>query len=320
MADKVYLEFERPIAELEAKIDELSALADSGGVSMSGELEALRVKADELRSEIYSSLTPWQRVQLARHPRRPYTVDYVNYLIQDFVEIHGDRQFADDQAILTGFGLFRGKPICIAGHNKGHNTKENITRNFGSPHPEGFRKAIRVMQVAARFEIPIITFLDTAGAYPGIGAEERGQAEAIARNIRDMFALPVPIIVVVIGEGGSGGALGIGVGNRVLMQENAYYSVISPEGCASILWRTRDEAQTAAEILRLNAPNLLALGVIDEIIPEPLGGAHRDYVAAAENLGARVEFHLNELRAYSPKQLMDDRYNKFRAMGKVEGL
>jgi len=317
MAEKIYLDFEKPIAELEAKINELTALAKSGGVAMNAEIDQLKLKADEMRREIFSHLTRWQRVQLARHPRRPYTIDYVTNLLDDFVEVHGDRQFADDMAILAGFGMFRGRPLCVAGHNKGHNTKENLVRNFGSPHPEGFRKAIRVMQMAGRFGIPIVTFLDTAGAYPGIQAEERGQAEAIAHNIRDMFSLPVPMVVAVIGEGGSGGALGIGVGNRVVMQENAYYSVISPEGCASILWRTRDEAATAAEILKITAPDLLRMGVIDEIVPEPLGGAHRDAKAAATILGDALERHLNELGKLTPDELLTDRYSKFRAIGVV---
>ena len=315
MPDKVVLEFERPIAELENKITELTALSESGGVALKDEIAALKQKVEELRMQIYSNLTSWQRVQLARHPKRPYTIDYVTNLIEGFIELHGDRQFADDMAILTGFGLFRGRPVCVVGHNKGHNTKENLARNFGSPHPEGFRKAIRVMQHAGRFGLPIFTFLDTAGAYPGIQAEERGQAEAIARNIRDMFALPVPMIVTVIGEGGSGGALGIGVGNRVLMQENAYYSVISPEGCAAILWRSREEAPTASEIMKINAASLLKLGVIDEIIPEPLGGAHHDCKTATEMVGNVIEKHLCELEKMSADQLLDDRYKKFRAMG-----
>ena len=309
------LDFERPIYDLEEKVKELRKMMEEEGLDLSSEIKHLESKADELRRQIFANLDPWQRVQVARHPRRPYTYDYVKLLITDFVEVHGDRQFADDRAILTGFGRLGGQSVCIAGHQKGRTTKENLWRNFGSPHPEGFRKAIRVMKIADKFNIPILTFLDTAGAYPGIEAEERGQAEAIARNIKEMFTVGVPIIVNIIGEGGSGGALGIGVGNVVLMLSNAYYSVISPEGCAAILWRDRAQAPTSSRILRISAPDLLKLKVIDEIVEEPLGGAHTNYAATAQALGQAISRHLQPLLSMSREELVEHRRKHFRGMG-----
>jgi len=309
------LEFERPIYDLEQKAKELERLSQEEGLDLSDEIRVLREKVDKLREEIFSNLDSWQRIQLARHPKRPYTIDYVENMLDDFVEIHGDRLFREDRAVLAGFGTLEGQPVCIIGHNKGHTTKENLERNFGSPHPEGYRKALRVMRLADKFGVPILTFLDSAGAYPGIGAEERGQAEAIAKNILEMFKLGVPIIINVTGEGGSGGALGIGVGDVVLMQAYTYYSVISPEGCAAILWRDRAEAPTSAKILRITAPDLMKLGVIDEIVPEPLGGAHNDYKLAAEYLKEAIVKHLKPLLKMDRIELIERRRAKFRKMG-----
>ncbi|RLC42583.1 MAG: acetyl-CoA carboxylase carboxyl transferase subunit alpha [Candidatus Coatesbacteria bacterium] len=309
------LDFEKPIYDMETKIKELERLQGEEGLDLKDEIKALRAKANKLREEIFANLDSWQRIQLARHPKRPYTTDYVENMLDDFIEIHGDRLFRDDKAILAGFGVLDGQTVCIVGHNKGHTTKENLERNFGSPHPEGYRKGLRVMRLADKFGVPIITFLDSAGAYPGIGAEERGQAEAIAKNILEMFKLGVPIIVCVTGEGGSGGALGIGVGDVVLMQEYTYYSVISPEGCAAILWRDRAEAPTSAKILRITAPDLMKLGVIDEIVSEPIGGAHNDYKLAAENLKKAIVRHLKPLLKMGRDELIRKRREKFRKMG-----
>ncbi|MBN1689378.1 MAG: acetyl-CoA carboxylase carboxyltransferase subunit alpha [Candidatus Omnitrophica bacterium] len=309
------LPFERPIVELEKKIDELRSSSDSE-IDLSGEIKSAEKKLEKALKDVFDNLTPWQRVQVARHPLRPYTLDYVNYLTTDFLVLHGDRHFSDDRAIICGFGRWKGKkPVCIIGHQKGRDTKENLLRSFGSAHPEGYRKAIRIMRMAEKFGHPIICFIDTPGAYPGIGAEERGQAEAIAYNLREMAELTVPIVAVVIGEGGSGGALGIGVADKILILENAYYSVISPEGCAAILWKENSRAPDAAKALKLTGEDLKGLGIIDGIISEPLGGAHRDFEATAENLGEAIDEALLELSKISRRELPQRRYEKFRKMG-----
>ena len=309
------LPFERPVVELEKKIQELKTSA-SEGIDLSGEIKSAEKKLEKALKEIFDNLTPWQRVQVARHPLRPYTLDYINYLTQDFIEFHGDRRFSDDRAIITGFAMWNGKqPVCIVGHQKGRDTKENLLRSFGSAHPEGYRKAMRIMRMAEKFGHPIVCFIDTPGAYPGIGAEERGQTEAIAHNLREMSELTVPVVAVVIGEGGSGGALGIGVADRVFVLENAYYSVISPEGCAAILWKETARAADAAKALKLTAQDLLELEVIDGVIQEPLGGAHRDFEATAKNLSQVVTKALEELAGISRKELPELRYQKYRKMG-----
>lgn len=312
------LPFEKQVVEMERKINELRA-SSSGGIDLSGEIKSAEKKLEKALKDIYDNLTPWQRVQVARHPLRPYTLDYVEYLTRDFVELHGDRRFSDDRAIVCGFASWGGnETVCVIGHQKGRDTKENLLRSFGSAHPEGYRKAMRVMRLAEKFRRPIICFVDTPGAYPGVGAEERGQAEAIAFNMREMSDLTVPVIVIVIGEGGSGGALGIGVGDRIMILENAYYSVISPEGCAAILWKEQSKAPDAAQALKLTAQDLKNLGVIDEIIPEPLGGAHRDFVHTADNLKIAVDKALAELKEIPFKELPELRYQKFRKMGVFE--
>ncbi|MBU3758352.1 MAG: acetyl-CoA carboxylase carboxyltransferase subunit alpha [Candidatus Omnitrophica bacterium] len=308
------LSFERPVIELEKKIDELRASA-AQGIDLSGEISSAEKKMEKALKDIFDNLTPWQRVQVARHPLRPYTMDYIQYLTTDFVELHGDRHFSDDRAIVAGFAKWQGKPICVIGHQKGRDTKENLMRSFGSAHPEGYRKAMRIMRLAEKFATPILCFVDTPGAYPGVGAEERGQAEAIAYNLREMGDLTVPIVVIVIGEGGSGGALGIGVGDRVYVMENAYYSVISPEGCAAILWKDSSRSEDAARALKLTARDLKELGVIDDMIREPLGGAHRDFEATAENIRATVNSAFQELAEIPRKDLPGERYEKFRKMG-----
>lgn len=276
------LEFEKPIFELEKKINELKTLSQADSIDLQGEIKKLENKLGEVKKRTYAHLTPWQRVQIARHPKRPYTLDYIQMIFDDFIELHGDRAFADDKALVGGFAHFEGQDCLVLGHQKGRDVKENVYRNFGSAHPEGYRKAMRLMKLAEKFSIPIVIFVDTPGAYPGVGAEERGQAFSIANNLREMIRITVPIIVFVIGEGGSGGAIGVGVGDRVCVLENAYYSVISPEGCAAILWRDHRKAPEAAESLKLTAHDLQKLGIIDAIIREPLGGAHfdPDYVAA----------------------------------------
>ena len=312
------LEFEKPILELENRIAELRASEDS--VAARAEIARLEERLARQQQRVYSSLTAWQRTQIARHPKRPHTLDLVNLLLEDWVELHGDRVFGDDKAIVGGLALFEGEPVVVIGHQKGRDTRENIARNFGMPHPEGYRKALRLMQLAARFAKPVITFIDTPGAYPGLGAEERGQAEAIARNLREMAGLPTPVICVVTGEGGSGGALALGVGNRVLMLEYAIYSVISPEGCAAILWGEAGKAPEAAEIMRVTAPDLLKLGVIDAIVPEPVGGAHRDWDAAAASLRAVLREQLWELRSKSEAELIEERQEKFRRIGVFEEM
>lgn len=311
-------QFEEPILRLRERIEELSALPDDAAHRR--EIERLREKLERVSREIYASLTPWQKTLVARHPARPYTLDYIQALMTDFVELHGDRTFADDPAIVAGLARFRDRPVAVVGHQKGRDTKEKIRRNFGMPRPEGFRKALRVMRLAEKFGRPILSFVDTAGAYPGIDAEERGQAEAIAVNLRSMAAFHVPIIVVVTGEGGSCGALALGVGDRVLMLEHAIYSVISPEGCAAILWKDAGRKKEAAEALRLTAGDLKEFGVIDEIIPEPPGGAHADPGGATAAVGEAIDRHLREVSDVTPEERRERRYRKFRALGKHEEL
>ncbi len=311
----IVLDFERPILELERKINELRSLASDGSIDLEEEIKTLEARLEKLKKEVFESLTPWQRVQIARHPKRPYTADYINMITMDFVEIHGDRMFSDDKAMIGGFAKIDGEKVLVLGHQKGRDTKEKLMRNFGSAHPEGYRKAMRLMELANKFDIPIVAFIDTPGAYPGIGAEERGQANSIAHNLREMMLLKVPIIVIVIGEGGSGGALGIGIGDRVYVMENAYYSVISPEGCAAILWKDRLKAPQAAEVLRLTAKDLLNLGIIDEEIQEPLGGAHRDPEKAAQSIKKVIKKALKELKTIPKDELLDLRYKKFRKIG-----
>jgi acetyl-CoA carboxylase carboxyl transferase subunit alpha len=313
------LDFERPILDLEKKISELKALSSRGNSDFASEIAKLERKSKRLQSEIFSDLSRWQVVLLSRHPARPYFLDYVRMLFTDFFELAGDRHFAEDPSIVGGFGRFDGQPVMLIGHQKGRNTKENMMRNFGMPRPEGYRKAHRLMRLAERLSRPVVTFVDTPGAYPGIGAEERGQAEAIAANLELMAGLSTPIISIVIGEGGSGGALAIGVGNRVLMMEYSIYSVISPEACSSILYRDPSKAEKAAESLKLTAKDLLAFKVIDEIIPEPLGGAHREPQVAADEVASALRKHLAPLRGMSGAMLIEDRYRKFRAMGVFSG-
>lgn len=313
------LDFERPLLELEKKIGDLRNISRSGAIDMTQEIGRLEKKAKKLQEEIFNDLSRWQIVQLSRHNARPYFLDYVNLLFTDYCELAGDRLFGEDPSIVGGFARFDGQPVVVMGHQKGRSTKENMLRNFGMPRPEGYRKTRRLFELAARFNRPIFTFIDTPGAYPGIGAEERGQAEAIAVNLEVMAGLPVPVISTVIGEGGSGGALAIGVGNRVLMMQYSIYSVISPEGCASILFRDATRADKAAEALKLVATDLKALGLVDEVIPEPAGGAHRDPATAAQSLGGTLRKHLRELTRLKPDQLIDQRYEKFRAMGVFSG-
>jgi acetyl-CoA carboxylase carboxyl transferase subunit alpha len=312
---KNLLDFERPIFEIQTQLDELKKKSDSLGISSDGEIQAMEEKLAETRKEIFSNLTAWQRVQLARHPKRPFTLDYLQHAFTDFSELHGDRLFAEDRAVVGGFARLGEHRVMVIGTQKGRETKEKILRNFGSAYPEGYRKALRLMRLADKFGLPIITLIDTAGAYPGIGAEERHIAEAIAVNLREMMLLEVPTIAVVIGEGGSGGALGIGVADRVLILENAYYSVISPEGCAAILWKDRAAAPKAAEALKITARNLLELNLVDEVIPEPLGGAHNDAVATARTVKQHVLDHLEALQKLTPAERLKQRYGRFRAHG-----
>jgi acetyl-CoA carboxylase carboxyl transferase subunit alpha len=314
---KHQLDFEKPIIELQNKLDELREHPEkhSLDISFEEEIQLIEKKLEETRRQIFSNLTAWQRVQLARHPKRPYTLDYVRKAFTDFEELHGDRLFAEDRAMVGGFARLGEHRVMVIGTQKGRDTKENILRNFGSAHPEGYRKALRLMRLASKFGLPIITLIDTAGAYPGVGAEERHIAEAIAVNLREMTLFEVPIVAAVIGEGGSGGALGIGVADRVLILENAYYSVISPEGCAAILWEDRAAAPKAAEALKITARDLLELGLVDEIVPEPLGGAHNDHAIAAANLKTHLLKHLDELAAMPPDERLKKRYDKFRAHG-----
>ncbi|HEX7212623.1 MAG TPA: acetyl-CoA carboxylase carboxyltransferase subunit alpha [Methylomirabilota bacterium] len=310
------LEFEKPLLELENRIVELRESGDP--LAARDEIAKLEERLARQQQRVYSGLTAWQRTQIARHPKRPHTLDLINLLMEDWVELHGDRVFGDDKAIVGGLATFEGEPVVVIGHQKGRDTRENIARNFGMPHPEGYRKALRLMQLASKFGKPIITFIDTPGAYPGLGAEERGQAEAIARNLREMAGLTTSVICVVTGEGGSGGALAIGVGNRVLMLEYAIYSVISPEGCAAILWGDGAKAPEAAEIMRVTSPDLLKLGVIDAIVPEPVGGAHRNWEATAASLRAVLRDHLWQLKSKSETELIEERQEKFRRIGVFE--
>ncbi len=310
---KVILDFEKPVYELEKKIEEMRKYSDN--LDIAREIGKLEKKVDQLRHSIYKDLSRWQRVQLARHPDRPYTLDYIGMMLTDFVELHGDRRFGDDKAIVGGFGQLDGETVLVIGHQKGRDTKSNIMRNFGMPNPEGYRKALRLMQMAAKFGKPVVTLLDTPGAYPGLEAEERGQAEAIARNLFEMSHLPVPIVVVIIGEGASGGALGIGVGDRILMFENAWYSVIAPESCSSILWRSWEYKERAAEALRLTAPDLVEQGIVDRIVPEPLGGAHRDPAAVGQTLKKILAEEIRKLKKLKPDKLVQARIQKFSRMG-----
>lgn len=314
------LEFEKPIVELEQKIEEMRGLASSGQMDIDDEIQRLQEKLDKMYTKIYSGLSRWQRVQLARHPDRPYTKDYIHHITEDFLELHGDRLYADDKSIIAGIGKIENQQVAIIGHQKGRNTKQNVYYNFGMPNPEGYRKALRVMKLAEKFKRPIITLIDTPGAYPGIGAEERGQAEAIARNLFEMSHLKVPILIIVIGEGASGGALGIGVGDRILMMENTWYSVISPEGCASILYRDSSKAEEAAEAMKVTAQDLIDMGIADRIIEEPHGGAHRHYDEAAEILKQVILEELNTLQQIEMPALIDQRIEKFNRMGAYEEL
>lgn len=309
------LEFEKPIAELEKKIKEMKDYAETENVEISDEIERLEERASKLRVEIYSKLSRWQRVQLARHPQRPYALDYIERIMSSFFELHGDRAFGDDPAIVGGIGVMNGRKLAIIGHQKGRTTKDKLHRNFGMPHPEGYRKALRIMKFAVKFRRPILCLIDTPGAFPGIGAEERGQAEAIARNLFEMSHLPVPIIIAIIGEGASGGALGIGVGDRILMMENTWYSVISPEGCSAILWGDSTKAEQAADAMKLTASDLVELGVVDKVIEEPVGGAHQNYDEAARILKNSIQEELKALEKISISQLIDARVEKYAKMG-----
>jgi len=320
-----YLDFEKPVAELENKIEELKHLADGKDMNITTEIKKLEKKAMTLRADIFSRLTPWQKTLIARHSERPHTLDYTRLLVNDFIELHGDRKFSDDSAIVGGFARFKDIPVIVIGHQKGRTTKERIYRNFGQANPEGYRKALRIMKFGERFRMPIITFIDTPGACPGIEAEERGQSEAIANNLLEMFYLKTPIIPVVIGEGGSGGALALAVGDRILMLEHSVYSVISPEGCAAILWKKegteigQKEYEKAADALKITAQDLYDLSIIDEIVPEPVGGAHRDHNECVKGLAAVLERHLMELKEKPMDTLIEDRYRKFREIGVVNG-
>ena len=315
MAIAQHLEFERDIVEIQAQIDKLLDLADRKGIDVSAEVIVLREKLQLLKEQTYENLRPIEQVQVARHPRRPYTLDYVERMFTDWIEIHGDRAFRDDEAIVGGWGRLAGRSVMLIGHQKGRDMKENLRRNFGMPHPEGYRKALRLMRQAEKFHRPVVTFIDTPGAYPGIGAEERGQAEAIATNLREMARLRTPLVSVVIGEGGSGGALALGVTDRILMLEHSVYSVISPEGCAAILWRSAEHREKAAEALRLTSANLMELGVCDQIVPEPAGGAHADWDGAARNLAAALVPALEELGRLPMDQLLAQRWAKYESIG-----
>ncbi|MBN2355822.1 acetyl-CoA carboxylase carboxyltransferase subunit alpha [candidate division KSB1 bacterium] len=311
----IVLDFEKPIAEIEKRIAELRDYSNTEDLSLHKEIKRLEEKAQKLRLEIYSKLTRWQRVQLARHPNRPYTLDYIQYMLTDFIELHGDRNFSDDPAIIAGIGLIDDLPIAVVGHQKARDTREKLRRNFGMPHPEGYRKALRIMKMAARFSRPIISLVDTPGAYPGIGAEERGQAEAIARNLLEMAHIPVPILIIIIGEGASGGALGIGVGDRVMMLENTWYSVISPEGCAAILYRDAANASQAAESMKVTPKDLKEMGLIDRIIKEPPGGAHSNHAGVAAIVKQVIREELAQLMPLDPGTLVQQRIEKFGKMG-----
>jgi len=315
VANTYTLDFEKPLLELERQIEELKRVGEEREIDVAEELGLLQAKLDSLREEIYRHLTPMQRVSVARHPRRPYTLDYLGSIFTDFIELHGDRLYRDDLAIVGGWARLAGTSVMVIGHQKGRDTRENLKRNFGMPHPEGYRKALRLMKLAARFHAPVITLIDTPGAYPGLGAEERGQSEALATNILEMAVLPTPIVTAVIGEGGSGGALALGVSDRVLMFENSVYSVISPEGCAAILWKDASQRERAAEALKLTSSDLLSFNIIDEVIPEPIGGAHQDPDAAGESLREVLIRHVGELKKIRPEKLVRRRAEKYAAMG-----
>jgi len=314
-----FLDYEQPIAELEAKIDELRHMSNDSELNITEEIQKLQEKSKELTQSIFSSLTPWQTTQMARHPQRPYTLDYIHRIITDFEELHGDRAYGDDAALITGMGRLNGRAVMVIGHQKGRDTKEKVARNFGMPRPEGYRKALRVMKMAERFGLPVVTFIDTPGAYPGIGAEERGQSEAIARNLFEMSQLKTPIISTVIGEGGSGGALAIGVADHLMMLEYSIYSVISPEGCASILWKSADKAPEAATTLGVTSDRLLGLGLVDEVIAEPLGGAHRDMDGMAQRVRDAIEAKLNKLDNLPLETLVEQRQTRLLSYGEFEG-
>jgi acetyl-CoA carboxylase carboxyl transferase subunit alpha len=309
------LEFEKPLRDLQLRLEELLAASQEQNFDVSAEAEAIRERLEETKRDIYTHLTPWQRVQLARHPKRPYSLDYIRRIFDDFQELHGDRAYGDDQALIGGTAIFAGRPVVVIAQQKGRDVKENLRRNFGMPHPEGYRKVYRLIELAQRFKLPVISFIDTKAAYAGVGSEERHVSEAIARNLREMASLSVPVIGIIIGEGGSGGALGIAVVNRLLVQQHAYYSVIPPEGCAAILWRDRKFAETAANALKLGARELLEQGVADEVIEEPMGGAHRDPEAAAASIREALLRHLEELEALSAEELEEQRYRKYRNIG-----
>jgi len=309
------MEFERDIIEVQTQIDKLLDLADRKGIDVTAEVKSLTAKLNELKAQTYKNLRPIEQVQVARHPKRPYTLDYIERVFTDWIELHGDRAFRDDEAIVGGWARLRGTSVMVIGHQKGRNMKDNLRRNFGMAHPEGYRKSLRLMKQAEKFGRPVITLLDTPGAYPGIGAEERGQAEAIARNLREMASLRTPLISLVIGEGGSGGALALGVTDRILMLEHSVYSVISPEGCAAILWRSAEHREKAATALRLTSKDLMELEICDGVIDEPLGGAHTDWDTTAERVGDALERHLNELSALSPEALLEGRWAKYEAIG-----
>lgn len=315
-----FLDFEQPISELESKIDELRFVQDDSAVDISEEIERLEKKSAQLTKDIYAKLTPWQISQVARHPQRPYTLDYIERLFTDFEELHGDRAFADDHAIVGGMARFNGQPVMVIGHQKGRDTKERQYRNFGMPRPEGYRKALRLMKLAEKFGMPVVTFVDTPGAYPGIDAEERGQSEAIGRNLYEMAGLKVPVIVTVIGEGGSGGALAIAVGDVVQMLQYSTYSVISPEGCASILWKSAEKAPEAAETMGITAPRLKSFGLVDKVVNEPLGGAHRDYAAMAQSLKKALQEALKQTAAMPVDQLLAARYERLMGYGRFKEL
>ena len=312
------LDFEKPIAELESKLADMKTLASDNNVDVSDAVHSLEERILKLKKDTYANLTRWQRVQLSRHPDRPYTLDYIHTIADNFQELHGDRTVGDDKAMVGGLGEINGQPFMLIGQQKGHNTKQRQFRNFGMPNPEGYRKALRLMKLAEKFNVPIVTFIDTPGAFPGLEAEERGQGEAIARNLRDMFLLKVPVICIIIGEGASGGALGIAIGDRVFMLENTWYSVISPESCSSILWRSWDFKEQAAEALKLTAKDMKSFGLVDDIIKEPLGGAHTDPVAMARKLKKHITETFNELNALSPEERIDSRIAKFSSMGVVK--
>ncbi|MBS14190.1 MAG: acetyl-CoA carboxylase carboxyl transferase subunit alpha [Gemmatimonadetes bacterium] len=312
---RIYLEFEKPLEKIEKKIEEMQAHAESENLDMSAEIASLKERATNLEKDLYENLTRWQKVQVARHPQRPYTMDYIDMMLTDFVELHGDRQYRDDPAIVGGMGRIDGRPIVLIGQQKGRNTKENLHRNFGMPYPEGYRKALRLMKMAEKFSRPVVCLVDTPGAFPGLGSEERNVSEAIGRNLFEMAKLAIPIIIVVIGEGASGGALGIGVGDRILMLENAWYSVINPDSCSLILWRNRDKKEEAADAMKIAAQDLTEYGIVDRVVPEPLGGAHKDPILTANNLKRAIVETLDELAAKPVETLSPDRIDKFCKMG-----